>query len=493
MRSSPSRIGKGDRLVTSCAPGEGVADWAEYRETLSKNKDRFRALQLICAATGITPLPHQLRAHISESRHKLLLGGVGSGKTHWSVMEAMILIILNPGCSGAFVSPTYDSVVHVILPTFLDLCDKMAKMGTPILKRFHRSMARADLVGGGSVYMRSANRIDSIRGWNLSWAALDETEAAVGASPDYIFEVVAGRLRDPSASVTQLHCTTTPKGARGVPMLFHRMRQTDGRKDWWVGRASSMSNTHLDASFVESLRQGYSKRSFAQEVLAQVLKPSNIVFAEFERERHVIPYRYDKSRPYFISCDWGYNHPCVLFVQETSFGLVIFDEFVEDEVPEGKLKRIVEERCKALGRDPERCVGDRADKYMMRWLVESFPRSYVSRMKTKIEQNVTAGIEIVRSMLDPIEQDEPKLFISRSLLSDPPRRSVIKSFENYRWRLNKEGLPQDGHPFKDNTYDHQMDAIRMLCRVIYDDARGSIMIGNKRNAPDAFAAHRRRF
>ena len=479
MTSGLSKASKADKMAIASLPGEGVESWPEFRQRLANNRDRLRALQLIAAAIDYEPLPHQMRSHFSGSRFKLICGGVGSGKTLWSCVETVLLSILNPGCSGAMVSPTYDAVQHVLLPEFMRIADALASMGTPILRRYHKSMARADLIGGGSIYFRSFSRVDSIRGWNLAFAAIDETEQSVGNSPTYIFEVIAGRLRDPKAKVYQLHCTTTPKGARGVPLLFHQRRQTDARKDWYTVRASSMSNTHLDPTFVESLKQGYSKRAFRQEILAEVLKPSNVCFPEFDRSRHCIPYAYDRTREYYISCDWGYNSPAVVWVQETPYGYVVFDEFVEDEVPEGKLKQVIEDRCKKLGRPPSRCVGDRADKYMMRFLIEAFPRAYVQRMTSKDEQSVKAGLEVLRSFLDPVYQDEPVLFVSQALAQDPPRRGIVRSMENYRWKQNAEGLPLDGIPFKDQVTDHIMDAVRMLCRVLDKDKSGSLVVGNK--------------
>ena len=55
--------------------------WREYREKLGKAKDRWESLKLIASATEYEPLPHQLRAHMAEAPQKLLLGGIGSGKT----------------------------------------------------------------------------------------------------------------------------------------------------------------------------------------------------------------------------------------------------------------------------------------------------------------------------------------------------------------------------------------------------------------------------
>ena len=81
MTTTPSRTGpKHDLGINAVLPGAGSMSWEEFRHLAGRTKDRMMVLRLIAAATGYNPLPHQLRAHRAGARHKLLLGGVGSGK-----------------------------------------------------------------------------------------------------------------------------------------------------------------------------------------------------------------------------------------------------------------------------------------------------------------------------------------------------------------------------------------------------------------------------
>lgn len=445
----------------------GGISWREFRDTCGKQKDKWRALQLVCAATGYDPLEHQLRAHLATAHNKLLLGGIGSGKTMWSCAELICQIVMNPGCSFGAFSPTFDGVMNVQFPVFEDFCTKMAVAGYPLMRKFNKSMAKADLVGGGSVYFRSFLKIDSIRGFQIAGAAIDESEVA--NDPVYVWNVVAGRIRCPKANTRHIWATSTPRGLRGVVGLFVDRRMTNDKENWWAARASSMDNTHLPDGYLRTVHQGYSKRLFEQEVLARVLRPSHVIFDEYNPAQHVIPYKFDPSMPYDIACDWGYNHPYVAWIQRLPNGqAVIFDEFIDDEVPRDLLRQEITKRCAALKREPEYAVGDRADRSNMFWLINRFPRTHVRRMKTKEQQSIREGIEVVRSRLDPLD-GPPMLFVAQKLTGKTSRRGAHNAFQNYRWALHRDGSISD-QAWKDGTYDHAMDSIRMWS-VVHNDQR----------------------
>jgi len=475
-------------------PGtEGAVSWAEFRAECGKNRDRISALQLISSATGYVALEHQLRFHISPARHRLLVSGVGAGKTLASVVQMILALVMNPGCSAAFVSPTFDSVQNIILPEFLRLCDGMARMGTPLLKRYHRSMAKADLVGGGMLLFRSFDRVDNLRGFTFCAVNIDESE--VSSKPEYVFRTLNDRVRDPLANTLEINVTTTPKGLRGVPRMFVEQRAAEHRDDWWAGRATSMQNPHLPDSFVESLRQGHSARSYKQEVMGQILRPSHVIFPEVCRERHSIPWSYDPSMPYMMACDFGYSHPYYGWAQLIpGGGAVIFDEWCPNEMPEEMQKQEVLRRCRLLKKDPEHISGDRAVKHMLSWLIGAFPRSYVHRMRSRREQQVIAGLEAMRALIDPLD-GPPKLLIADHLWDSKDERGVAASFGMYRWKVNREGLITD-EPYKDNVSDHAIDSWRYAVRAVLcdRDTNAAYLIRSADNA-DKFAQrsrHRRR-
>ena len=460
---------------------ERSASWADFREDVGRRRDHWRALQLISAATGYNPLPHQLRAHVSPARHKLVLGGVGCGKTKWSMVEIVKLAICNSGenVMGAVLAPTFDGVIHVLRPELESIFNAMAKMGCPLVRRYHKSMAKYDMIDGSSLLLRSAHRVDGLRGFSIAYCAIDESEAF--ASPDYVFNVLSARLRA-KCNITQIHCTSTPKGYRGLPKMWHQARQTEDRDDWFCARATSMDNTHLPNGYIDSLRSSYSKRAWEQEIGGRVLRPSHSVFPEFSPAIHTREWEYSPMLPYDVCIDWGYNKPYFALIQRLPDGsAILFDEFYEDEVPIARQKQWLINKIKSLKKDPEHIAADRAMRDLNQWAIYTFQRTFFHRMESKKEQNILNGIERVREMLDPLE-GPPRFFIAKSLTKTDNPRAAIHALQNYAWSTDRNGEVTTERARKDGLTDHCADAVRYWCMSVGSDKQHPRVVQRK----DAF-------
>lgn len=453
----------------------GTQSWRGLRDDLGRSVDRSGLVQFFSSVTGYVPLPHQLRAHLAHApiaggvTHKLMLGGIGSGKTLAGCAETAMLAIANAGANGAVLAPTFDQILHVVVPELRAMFDEMAARGYPLVRRWKHSTACFELIGGGRLFARSFDRVDSIRGFNLAYIHLDETSMA--RRPTYVFDTLVGRLRDRTANKLQIHITTTPRGLHGVVAKFVSMRQAadlleateaaNVRRTWWVGRAPTQANTHLPAGYVESLRAGYSRRQWEQEVEAKLLKPETAVFSEFSRERHLRPWRYDATiGAYDLAIDWGHSHPSVLFIQRIpgTGEAVIFDEFCEDGVPRDHLRHYIRRACERLGRPPSNIAGDRAVKSENAWAMHTYPSAMLHTMKSRRHQAIVTGVELLRTMLDPVDR-APLLYIAEHLAKDPPPRGIVLCLENYRYKMRPDGSISD-EIWKDNLSDHSIDALR---------------------------------
>ena len=471
MRSGPSRATRSDMMANSApALDPRSVRWDEFRDDCGRRRDRWRALQLVSACTGYVPLPYQLRAHLatveSGTMHKMICAGVGSGKSYWSGVEMLILAICNPGTNGAFLGPTYDSVMHVMFPIFEELCQGMAAHGCPILRNYHKSLARADLVGGGSIFFRSFERHQNLRGMTLGYIGLDESE--VSRAPEEVWSVLASRLRDPKANIVQLHATSTPRGLRGIPRLFIENRAVKARRPhWFACRAATMENVHLDDGFLDSLRASHSKRSWQVEVEAKILKPDHTVFPEWSPETHVRPWAYDPTMPYSLAIDWGYTHPYVAWIQHLPGGeFVVFHEFCEDETPIERLHIYLRDMVDKLGAPPLHAAADRAVKSENSWFISErcFQKTYFHKMETRVEQSINVGLEMMRNWIDPVE-GQPRLYVSAALSKTQNPRAMINALRDYRWAMTRDGMISD-QPYKCNRADHCVDALRYFVRAV---------------------------
>tara|TARA_Y100000310_G_scaffold334529_1_gene414533 strand:- start:544 stop:2103 length:1560 start_codon:yes stop_codon:yes gene_type:complete len=483
--------------------------WRKLRERMSKSADaRLQALRLVCATTGYEPLPWQLRFHMAsatttdETSFKLANCGIGSGKTLAGCIEALVLMVLNPGANGCIISPSYSQSLEIIWPKLELYFDQMARAGFPLLKRYRKSMAVADLVCGGRVYMRSTLKIETVRGFDMGWFYLDESSSVPGGG-EYAFDVLMGRLRHPLGVHRQGFVTTTPKGLAGIPLRFKNMRsQADTeddeeakkiRRQWFCVRVSSVVNTHLPAGYIESLARGLSKREFDQELNAILLKPSHTVFGdEFSRTSHCIPYTFLPGQEYWTFIDWGHSPHLLFAAQLNADSWIVFDEWHEDIHHLGHQKTEITKRIEKLGRPPVAFAVDRADRRMNSWLAYEYQGSGVYKCQSKAEQSIDDGISTLRSLLQPADQPEPRLLFSQSLVKNG-ERGIIWCLENYRYRLRRDGSIDVSSPLKDNRSDHGCDALRYGAVKIMAKTQARIVTGQRiSKTRDAFGDYKSR-
>lgn len=421
-------------------------------------------------ASGYAPLPWQRRFHLARGvdgrrTHKLAICGLGAGKSHAFVEEAALLTVLNVGGWGVISAPTYDQLTNVLLPRFLERMERLAAAGFPLLRKYHKTQAIAEMWCGAKIFFRSMAKVDNLRSFEFAWAGMDEIEIHLNAAD--VWDVVAGRVRQ-RADVPQVFGCSTPRGLRGVVAIFHANRERvrtldpDRLREWWWTRATSEDNPHLPDGYLDSLRATYSKRRWSEEVMAEILRPASGVWSsDIDPARHVVPgYRFTPGVPYDLAYDAGDQHPHVLWIQRYPDGrCVVFDEFAEDGMPPGKLHDLIVQRCKFLRQDPEHAVGDRAVPSELAWLQQQFPRTQVHRMRDRVQQSVNVGIELVRDRLDPIG-GLPLLQFAGRLVPSTTKRGIWNCMMNYKYRLSADGSVTSD-PAKDNLHDHGADALRM--------------------------------
>jgi hypothetical protein len=450
--------------------------WVAARRGMGQRHDREAALRIIGAATGYTPHAKQLALHLSgegSSVQKFFCAGIGTGKSHAGIVEDLICAMLMPGQRGLIVAPTYDQVLHVLLPKFLALCEALEQAGYPILKRFRWSQMRAELVGGGEVFFRSVSKVDNLLGFEFAWVHFDESETVL--DPERVWNTLKGRVRQ-SAPFRQMLATSTPRGLRGVIAIFHHAREAANdnereaiRKQWVFIRATSYDNPYLPSDYIPGLKRTYSKRAWDQEVMAKILRPATAVFDEFERAKHsyrgtsregFIRELIARGVTYDLAYDAGDQFPHVLWIANFAGDRsVIFDELCPDGMTLDRLHAEVIQRCAALKRSPDYIVCDRARKDEIQWAHQAFPGSHIHRMHSRAEQLVAPGVEVVRNRLDPVMGD-PLILFGDWLFDSPPRRGITRCMQNLRYQQRPDGTLTTVI-IKDNIHDHGTDALRM--------------------------------
>ena len=463
-----------------------MRDWRGLRLELAR--DRGQLLKFFCAVTSYRPMRHMVSAHLagltepeldpvkgvwsSAKTNKLHLGGIGAGKTAWAGAEFSMGVIANPGGWSLMAGPTHDQVSNVNLPHWLRFAEEMEQAGYPLADgKWHKQAKEQKLVCGGRVFARTYAKVGNLLGFEFSLAWMDEIETVPRSLE--VWDTIDGRIRRPGSQWRQIFGTTTPNGLRNVVAKFHEARlkahgiadEESRRKElsrWFWCRNTGLDNPHLPANYIEAMKAHYSQRRWRQEVLAEILRPESIIWAEFDEARHCIEFR--RFAPdvmeYDLLYDAGDQYPHVLWVARDSLGRsIVFDEICEDNIPVGKLHEEIAERCRKLKRDPSFIVCDRAVKREISWAQHAFPRWTVHGMNSRLEQSVSEAIQVVRDLLDPVDRS-PQLLFARHLVDNGTRRGIIACMSNYRYKQDMFGVITT-IPHKDNIFDHGADALRM--------------------------------
>jgi hypothetical protein len=413
-----------------------------------------------------TPHKAQMRFIKSQAPNVYFLGGRGAGKTTAGVLKSLMYALHpeNQGLDFGLFAPTYRSLVRVAEPALVGMLEAFSKnAGYSLLKRHYRSDHAYELINGSRILCTSFERIDKIRSLTLSGCWVDEVEFS--AQPYYAFGTIAAAVRGGG----QLQCmlTSTPRGYRGMVKRFIDAVDEED-PDFQLIVSKTEDSPYITEAFLSRLRATMSKTVFAQEVECKITRPAQIVFPEFTRERHLVPYAHQPGTAYSVGIDPGYSHPHVVFVAHIQgHGNhdrdIIFKEFCEDDVPEEKLLGIMSAMFEELGQRPQVIASDRALPHFNQKMMRKWTDTKIKTRQNKQDQDVWSGIEVVRGLLDPTE-GEARLYFSDRLLKTEGR-GIISCFEQAK-RKTKDGEVLD-IMYKNGRDDHGIDATSYVMTAIY--------------------------
>ena len=421
------------------------------------------------------PHPAQRRVLCADpGRSILFLGGRGSGKTVTGLARSVLMCMRpeNAGQAFAIIAPTFRLLVRVHLKELMRMFQAWeANTGWSLVKRFYKHDQRIVLRNECEIFLASFSNVDRIRSMTLGAGVyLDEIE--IDREPMETLSTIAGSIRG-SAGTQGLLVTTTPRGMRGT--VKHWIEKTrDGGEhfdpNYQLVISKTLENPYINKEFVDRLRSSMSKITFQQEVLAKVTRASATALGnEWSRDKHVINFRWKRGMRYAIAVDPGYSNASVLFIAEQDVlngptREVIFREFHPEEQSFDRTIREIKTVARELG-DPYMISSDRALPQFNQKLIRQFPSATMKTMKTREDQQVWAGIERIRSLLDP-QEGPPVLYVARELLKTP-KRGIVASMENLRRRV-VNGIALDAlDKTSGENLDHAMDALAYFVKGKY--------------------------
>jgi hypothetical protein len=185
-------------------------------------------------------------------------------------MAAVTLLIEGLKCPQGsavlYVSPTMGQSRQIIWDLLLDL-------GRDIIQNSHVNNLDITLINGARIYVRGADRPDTLRGVSLTYAVLDEV---ADIKPEAWEQVIRASLSDKRGRALFIG---TPKGRNWFYDTF-KLGESEDDPDWKSWHFTTADNPLIDQKEIESAKKTLSSFAFKQEYMASFTNAGSDIFKE---------------------------------------------------------------------------------------------------------------------------------------------------------------------------------------------------------------------
>lgn len=279
----------------------------------------------------ITLQSKQLDFYTATERVCAFVGGIGSGKTHglMAYVGKALHRERGRGSIGMICSNTYKQLTQATLPKLWTLLDDTLGLVEGSDYVYNEAPPRSwgawptkfkkdhggilSIRYWGQVAVRSLENIETIRGIEVGWAAIDE---ARGASRE-AYDVVHGRVRCAKAKVNELRIATSPNG---FDWLYEELVEKASPERKLI-QVRTEENLYNPPGYVESLRASYDDLLAAQELEGQFIAlTQGRAYRAFDRTLHLGEFEVLPDLPWQVSYDFNRTPFCVLLMQTIDNG-----------------------------------------------------------------------------------------------------------------------------------------------------------------------------
>jgi predicted phage terminase large subunit-like protein len=231
-------------------------------------------------------LPWQQEVFKDKTRFKVVAAGRRCGKSRMAAVSLLIEGLKCPqGSAVLYVSPTMGQSRQIIWDLLLDL-------GREVIQGSHVNNLDITLINGARIYVRGADRPDTLRGVSLNYAVLDEV---ADIKPEAWEQVIRASLSDKKGRALFIG---TPKGRNWFFDTF-KLGEEGTDPDWKSWHFTTADNPLIDASEIESAKKTLSSFAFKQEYMASFSNAGSDMFKEEWLKYGVEP----EHGSYFVSID----------------------------------------------------------------------------------------------------------------------------------------------------------------------------------------------
>jgi hypothetical protein len=212
-------------------------------------------------------LPWQQEVFKDQTRFKVVAAGRRCGKSRMAAVTLLIEGLKCPqGSAVLYVSPTMGQSRQIIWDLLLDL-------GREVIQNSHVNNLDITLINGARIYVRGADRPDTLRGVSLTYAVLDEV---ADIKPEAWEQVIRASLSDKRGRALFIG---TPKGRNWFYDTF-KLGESEDDPDWKSWHFTTADNPLIDQKEIESAKKTLSTFAFKQEYMASFTNAGSDIFKE---------------------------------------------------------------------------------------------------------------------------------------------------------------------------------------------------------------------
>lgn len=261
-----------------------------------------------------TPHPAQKKFHNSKARFRILAAGRRFGKSQAASNEAIKFAVKKP-----------KSIVWITAPVYAQamISWRMIKNFLPyeLIKEPHVTEKYIELINGSTIWVKSADNYDNLRGEGIDFLVIDE---AAMVQQEAWEEALRPALTDKQGKAVFI---STPKGHNWFFELWTRGQdpQFPQYKSW---RFLTSDNPYIQASEINEACDTLPELVYRQEYVAEFLDDIGAVFRGVEK---CVKGTFSEPKPnetYILGVDLAkYTDFTVLCVMDSAGHLVAYDRF----------------------------------------------------------------------------------------------------------------------------------------------------------------------
>jgi predicted phage terminase large subunit-like protein len=204
------------------------------------------------ADLNLNLLDWQREVMSDDSRFKVIAAGRRTGKSYLAAISLILKALDGKEGKVFYVAPTQGQARDTLWHTIFDIAND-------IIERSHINNLEITLAGGNTIFLKGADRPDSLRGVSLKHLVLDEYAFM---KPDVFESILRPALADRKGSMIAIG---TPEGRNHFYDMFQGSSSWD---DWAQFHYTSFDNPLVDRAEIEHARATLPAWAFQQEFMA---------------------------------------------------------------------------------------------------------------------------------------------------------------------------------------------------------------------------------